>query len=343
MKRNYRTEIEAALAGNAPPITPLTFYDALFPKGFNPSKLQAKGLSICARRDVVRKVTPNVKMKTVTEPDGAIRTHYETLIGNLTFLCRPAVLGMPMVEHPIKKRDDYRIAKFIVEDAVYEPVYERFLAEDRKVGDSGKAIGHTCYEPMLDIQIVWVGQEQFCYELADNRDAVMDLHESLVQNHLKMYDVVARGPAEWVLYGGNVVPEMLGVDIIRDCVCPAWNRFAERLHEKGKKIGVHLDANNRLILDIVRNSGLDFVEAFTPPPDCNVSVAEARAAWPGKILWINFPSSVHLATDEVIRKVTQDILKQAGDRRGFLMGITEDIPPEHIERSLSVILDTLRG
>jgi len=84
------------------------------------------------------------------------------------------------------------------------------------------------------------------------------------------------------------------------------------------------------------------VEAFTPPPDCTVSVAQARAAWPAKRLWINFPSSAHLEPEEDIRQATLEIVRQAGDRKGFLMGVTEDIPAQHIERSISVIIETLR-
>ena len=196
----------------------------------------------------------------------------------------------------------------LCEDARYEPDYDTFLAECARIGNAGKVIAETCYEPLLDVEVNWLGQERFCYEVADNDDAVMELHEALAENHKKMYEVVAASPADYVLYGGNVVPEMLGPDRVRDYVCPCWNAFADRLHERGKKIGVHLDANNRLILDVVRNSKLDFVEAFTPPPDCNVSVAEARAAWPGKRLWINFPSSVHIQSEDTIREATLEIV-----------------------------------
>jgi hypothetical protein len=129
---------------------------------------------------------------------------------------------------------------------------------------------------------------------------------------------------------------------VRDYVAPCWNAFADRLHERGKRLGDHLDANNLLIMDVVRASHLDFVEAFTPPPDCNVSVGQARAAWPGKRLWINFPSSVHIQSEETIREATLEIVHQAGDRKGFLMGVTEDVPAEHIERSVTAILNTLR-
>jgi hypothetical protein len=341
--RNYQEEIEFALAGGAPEYVPFTFYDILLPAGFDASPLLAKGMSICGRKFVYRKIMPNVKVTEVKQPDGGVRTYYDTPCGTLTSLERQAACGIATLEHPIKTRDDYRIAKFIVNDTRYEPDYENFLAEQTKIGNTGKIVATTCYEPLLAIQIRWVGQERFCYEIMDNESCVMELHEALVANHRAMYDVVAASPADYAGYGGNIVPEMLGPDRIRDCVLPCWNAFAERLHDKGKKLGEHLDDKNRLILDVVRDSQLDYVEAFTPPPDCNVSVAEARNAWPGKTLWINFPSSVHLQPDETIRQTTLDIVEQAGDRKGFLMGVTEDVPREHIARSVSVILETLQS
>ena len=340
--RNHREEIELALAGGAPDCVPFTFYDHLFPPGFDPARLQARGMAICARRTVYRKVTPNVKVTTIEESDGRVRTIYETPVGTVAALHRRAALALAPVEHPIKTRDDYRVAKFIVRDACYEPDYDHFLAERERLGNAGKVIAETCYEPLLEIEVNWLGQERFCFELADNLDAVMELHAALAENHQKMYEVVAPSPADYVLYGGNVVPEILGPERVRDFVGPCWNAFADRLHEHGKRLGDHLDANNRLIVDVVGASRLDFVEAFTPPPDCDLSVAEARAAWPGKRLWINFPSSVHLQSAETIREATLEIVRQAGDRRGFLMGVTEDVPREHIERSVTVILDTLR-
>jgi len=340
--RNHREEIEFALAGGAPPIVPFSFYDHIFPPGFDPAPLQARGMAICARRMVYRKYTPNIKVTKVDEGQGRVRTIYETPLGTLTALHRIAALALTPVEHPIKKRDDYRAALFIVQDACYEPTYDYFLAEGAMLGNAGKLIAETCYEPLLDIEVNWLGQEQFCYEVADNYDAVLELHHALAENHKKMYNVVAASPADYILYGGNVVPEILGPGRVREFILPCWNAFADRVHEEGKKLGDHLDANNLLIMDVVRESHLDFVEAFTPPPDCNVSVAEARAAWPEKRLWTNFPSSVHLQSEETIREATLEIVKQAGDRKGFLMGVTEDVPAEHIERSVTVILNTLR-
>lgn len=339
--RNLREDIELALAGGAPERMPFTYYDLLTPPGFDLAPLQARGLAICARRPVWRKTYRDVEIRHAKEPDGSVRTIYTTPVGSISARYRPAAQGEAPIEHPIKSRDDYPVARFIVEHTAYEPCYDEFRQEITSLGDAGKVIAHTCYEPLLDLQIVWIGQEQFCYELVDNEDAVMELHAALCRNHLAMYEVTARSPADYVLYGGNVVPVMLGPDRVRDLVVPCWNAFADRLHAAGRKIGCHLDADNSLILDTVGASGLDFVEAFTPTPDCSVSVAAARAAWPGKRLWVNFPSSVHLQSTEHIRTATREILEQAGDRCGVLMGVTEDVPVERMNDSLGAILDVL--
>lgn len=341
MSRNLRQEVEQALAGGAPERMPFTYYDLLTPPGFDLAPLQARGLAICARRAVWRKTYAGVDVREVAEADGSVLTIYTTPVGTLTARHRAAAQGAAPMEHPIKSRDDYRIARFIVEHTRYEPCYDAFSGAVRALGDAGKVIAHTCYEPLLDIQIAWIGQEQFCYELADNEDAVLELHEALRLSHRAMYDVVAGSPADYVLYGGNVVPVMLGPERVRDLVAPCWNAFGDRLHEAGKKIGCHLDADNSLILDMVGASGLDFVEAFTPPPDCPVSVAEARAAWPMKRLWLNFPSSVHLQSPGCIRAATREILEQAGDRRGVLLGVTEDVPVERMLPSFHAILDVV--
>ena len=61
--RNHREEIELALAGGAPDCVPFTFYDLIFPEGFDPAPLQSKGMALCARRTVYRKVAPNVRCR----------------------------------------------------------------------------------------------------------------------------------------------------------------------------------------------------------------------------------------------------------------------------------------
>ncbi len=341
--RNYRNEIESALRGERPNHVPFSFYDVLLPHGLDVTDLQARGMSICARRPVVRPVMPDVSVKEIDEGGGRRRTVYVTPVGTLTEVWQEAGYGsLTPVEHLIKRRNDYRAAEFMVRNTRYEPLYDEFLRERERIGDTGYAMGHSGYSPLEGIQITWLGQEQFCYEIHDNEDALMGLYEALVSSHKTMYRLIAVGPAEVCLHAGNIVPAMLGPDRIRNFILPCLQEFSGLMEENGKKLGSHMDADNRLIMDVLADSGLHLVEAFTPPPDCSVSVAEARKAWPGKLLWVNFPASVLVGQEDQIRRVTREILEQAGDRRGFLMGVTEDVPATHLVSSLSIVLDTLR-
>jgi uroporphyrinogen-III decarboxylase len=340
--RNYQSEIESALRGEAPGFVPFSFYDVLLPRGLDVTPLQARGMSICARRHVVRTVMPDVRVQHIDEGKGRQRTVYVTPVGTLTEAWQEAAYGsLSPVEHLIKSKEDYRAAEFMVKNTRYEPVYEEFLLERKRIGESGYTMAHSGYSPLEGIQIMWLGQERFCYEIMDNEDAVMGLYAAMVSSHKAMYELIAAGPAEVCLYGGNIVPSMLGPDRIRDLVLPCVREFAGRMEERGKKLGCHLDADNRLIMNVLADSNLHLVEAFTPPPDCSVSVEEARRMWPHKLLWVNFPASVLIGPEEQIRQVTNMILEQAGGREGFLMGITEDVPREHLLSSLSIVLDVL--
>jgi hypothetical protein len=73
-----------------------------------------------------------------------------------------------------------------------------------------------------------------------------------------------------------------------------------------------------------------------------MTVEEARRRWPDKILWINFPSPVHLEPPERIRACVREILRAAAPGKQFLFGITEDIPDGVWDGSLPAISATLQ-
>ena len=87
----------------------------------------------------------------------------------------------------------------------------------------------------------------------------------------------------------------------------------------------------------IADSKLDYIEAFTPSPDTDMSLAEARKIWRGKTLWINFPSSVHLASIEIIEETTKRLLYEAAPGDRFLIGITEDVPENRWQESFCAI------
>jgi hypothetical protein len=217
------------------------------------------------------------------------------------------------------------------------PAYEGFLRKQEEMGEDAIMRAGLPYDPLQEIIYSFMRVETFAIEWAERRDEVLALYDALVEDRRQMYEIVAESPAGHANYGGNVSPEVVGLERFERYILPHFDEFADIMHDHGKLMGVHMDANNRLFAPALARSRMDYVEAFTPPPDCDLSVAEARAAWPGKVLWINFPSSVFLGTDEHIEEVTRDILYEAAPGNGFIVGITEDMPPHRWRPGMQAI------
>jgi hypothetical protein len=148
-------------------------------------------------------------------------------------------------------------------------------------------------------------------------------------------------PSIYANYGGNVTPEIIGLENFEQYYVPHYNEAAEVMHKHGKLIGCHFDANCRLLAKAIAQTNLDYIEAFTPAPDTDMTLGDARQAWPDKVLWLNFPSSVHLRSDAEIEQTTVDLLNQVETVDGLLMGIMEDIPAHRWQKSCRAIMDGL--
>jgi len=122
---------------------------------------------------------------------------------------------------------------------------------------------------------------------------------------------------------------------------PNYEEAAETLHRRGKLLGTHLDADNSLIMDDVAATRLDYIEAYDP--SMGTSVLDAARAWPDKVVWINWPSAYQLEPPERIRSRTVDLIAEGRACRGFIIGITEDIPEDRWQAHLNAIMEGIES
>jgi hypothetical protein len=123
---------------------------------------------------------------------------------------------------------------------------------------------------------------------------------------------------------------------------PEYRKLKAKLGGSGKKLAVHMDGRLQSLMKEIGMAEFDILEAMTPSPMGDVSVKEAREAWPDKALWINFTSSIHIEPPKVIEAHTLQLLQEAEGKRGFAISVTEDAPVEALERSLAVISRVLQ-
>jgi hypothetical protein len=341
-----RQRVEIALNGGYADRVPFTMYESKIPRCAVERQLRNRGMCI-VKRDVPAYHThrPNViGTQQVYWEDGRemVRTIYQTPVGTLSTLVEPAGFTSWVHEKLFKTPDDYKAMLYFIRDQRFEPNYQAFADAQRAFGDDAIFRAGLQLEPLqLLISGDWMDMQDFCIQWMENRDEILKLYDANVEQHRKLYPIVAQSPALITNYGGNVTPEIIGLENFEKYFVPHYNEAAEVMHRHGKLLGCHFDANCRLLSRAIASTDLDYIEAFTPAPGTDMTLAEARAAWPDKVLWVNFPSAVHLESDEVVRDTTIDLVKQAGSPNGLLMAITEDIPPHRWQDSCRALMDGL--
>jgi hypothetical protein len=74
-----------------------------------------------------------------------------------------------------------------------------------------------------------------------------------------------------------------------------------------------------------------------------MSLEEALEAWPDKVIWINFPSSLHLASLERIREETRRYMELWRSTNRVIVGITEDVPAHRWQENFLAINEVING
>jgi len=343
-----RQRVEAVLLGKGPDRVPFTVYESKLPQCSVERQLRNEGLCIMNRLyPGFRTVTPNCTIESHSFVDSATgksltRTVTHTPKGDLVQVNEPAGFTTWRHQLPFQGPEDYDKLIALADDTQYEPDYESVEKARLLLGDDVFLRGGMGYSPLQSIIYDYMGVETFCIEWAERRDKVLRLYEALTERDRRCYKVLADGPHWLCQYGGNVSPEVVGRERFEKYIIPHYNEFAEILHERGKMLLVHLDANCGLLKDLIAESGIDVIEAFTPAPDTDMTMAEARQAWPDKIIWINFPSSVHLGGEQLIYETTCRLIDEDAGSQKLLIGITEDVPEDRWQESFLTISRAIR-
>ena len=341
-----KDRVLTALRGGCSDKVPFTIYESKIPQSEVEREMRNNGLCIINRQvPVFRTLTPNVKTKKETYFENGktlTKTWYETPVGTVSRLEEAAGFTSWQHEKLFKSVDDYKTILFMIEDERYVPTYEQFVdAEKRGGGDFVFRAGFGL-EPMQSlISGVIMDMQTWCIEWMDNRDEVEKLYQAQVEKRRERYPIVADSPALHANYGGNVTPEIIGLETFNEYYIQHYNEACEVMHKKGKLVGCHFDGNCMLLSESIAKTDLDYIEAFTPAPDTDMTLRDAREAWPNKALWLNFPSSVHLKPDKEVADTTVSLLNELNSMDGIIMGITEDIPQERWQNSCKAIMDGL--
>ena len=342
-----RERLIAALKGETPDRIPFSCYHSIVPQSEAVRReLFELGLVSLNRLPPFRFCYRNVEFiqEDKTENGEPVRVKtFKTPVGVIwqENVFDPGYHSEWPVKHYVTKPEDYDILEYVFRDEYYEPDLEGFLAADREYGPNSLAIPRAADPPYQELWRRFTGLERFCFDLNDHPGKIASIFEAMDDRRRRMWEIAATIPCDFCCSGGNISEDMVGPSVFKKYVATHLAEEARIMHKAGKRTMNHMDGRLRILLDAIGDSDVDIVEAFTPPPNGNLSVTDARKRWKGKVLSINFPSSVHLSDNRTIRETTLSLLDEAAPGNGFVVGITEDVPAFVIERSFRTIAETL--
>lgn len=336
-----RERVHAVLEGDMPDRLPLLIYSGHLPRGAFERRMRNMGLGLDVRCTVYRSHTPNVRNETRTVGDYT-DTEIITPVGRLNSRRRINLKfqltgGSWVVKHPVASPEDMEVMEFVIQDTVYEPQYDDYRQLEGELGGDGVVTVGAPYTPLMQVIVGYMGFKNFAFAYRRDRKAVERILDVLDRKYLELYRIIAESPAEIVRIGDNIDELMVPAHLFERHCLPYYNKYARILKRAGKKAISHMDGRLKSLKALIGATELDAIEAFTPPPMGNLPIAEAREAWRGKALWLNFPETVLLQPAEEIRKYTLELMREMGNGAGYIIGITEDIHPDHYRKAMETL------
>jgi len=339
-----RERILLSAAGKRPDRVPVTAYGGLVPRGEQERALRQAGLGLVAIARAHQVEMEGVHVEhSQFERDGHTyhRQLFRTPAGEISSIGRlePACGSLYKLEHFIKGPSDYDVLAYIWEHTRFRADYEDLIRERRTLGEDGVVMTSIDRVPFQKLMVEFAGVERIAIDLHERPGLLEELFALWARRQRELCDIAAASPAELVWVPDNITGEVVGAARFARYCAPRYAEYAGILSSAGKRMVVHMDGKLGRLKDAIASCEVHVVEAFTPPPDGDLSVAEARKLWPNTVLWLNFPSSVHLRSPDLVAAVTRSLLREAGDPKGFLIGITENVPAGVWARSFRAILE----
>lgn len=221
-----------------------------------------------------RRIEPERETHHSDDPDGTRRTVVRTEWGELVSCQRR---GHP-TKHPIETVDDVRVARRMWEGTHYEP-----LADDGSharleavIGDDGLYVPTLAPSPVQQLLELDMGLIAFYGLLQDYPREVEGLLEAMQAARRQEWEIVARhSPAPALMAVENTSSTMISPAMYRRYSLPQLREVVDTCHAHGKLAIFHMCGLLLNLLPVIRETGLDGINALTPPPHGDTTIEQA--------------------------------------------------------------------
>jgi hypothetical protein len=299
------------------------------------------GLGVTWHQSTFSVTHHNVEYKDETHTDGGSEVRRFTQVTPVGEIHATWVDGWHR-KYLLETPEDYRVMTYIAEHTTFAPAYEEYLAFEAALPPYAVALPILGRTPLQTILVDYVGLENFGWHLFEYEEALMSLYNALLDNFRRITEVVAQGPGFFVSNLENFTAETLGPRRYERFLMPVYEECFAMLHEAGKIVGSHYDGKTASCKSQIARAPIDLIESFTPPPEGDMTLHEARVAWPDKLLWSNLNVALYdLPPEELKNVVLARVAEGSPEGTQLAFEVSEHIPVNW-KRSIPVVLEALK-
>jgi hypothetical protein len=279
-----------------------------------------------ARVDAIEVTYPNVEVEERREGDEITRT-YRTPARDLTLRARMMPeIGVEMeYQHLLRDVEDLRAYQFLYEDAVYTPRYDYVQSRLAAMGEAGLYSIFGPPTPLLDVIMFQIRLPNVYFFLDDHPEEMEALLATMHRRNCEYYELAASGPGEVVRSFEDTSTTLLSPDLYRRYCLRQLQDYRDICHAHGKLFVPHMCGLLKGVLPELAATGLDGIEAVTPPPlgDCPIGLAREQLGPNITLIGGLDPTQFVGATPDKTRAMLLDYLSQIGDGRRMVLGHEE--------------------
>jgi hypothetical protein len=322
----FRENLIAVLRGQASDKILFAPYDNLVPRGLFERRMRNRGMGLLKRVDEIWAYTPGVVQEISTAIDGT-RITYRTPVGSVSTLWKGRVgriddRGEVQAAWLIKAAQDFDPVLHMVRHTAFEADYNQFLDASRDLGQDGLVRGTGPWPP-YDTLPEYFGLVNWAYFQKDHPERMEALYQALDEQEARRFPLILDSPSEFISFGS--LNGFYGPKDFERYTLPFYQTYVPLLKARGKICGLHAhNSNLRVFKDLLRDTGVQVIEAYTPPPISDLSLPDARQAWGDEtIIWVNFPETIFWSGKGETYHYTLDLLESDPCPEHLVIGMTE--------------------
>jgi len=272
--------------------------------------------------------------------DGRSITEYHTSRGTVRAVMRTSETlerqGLPgrLEEYLLKQPRDYRVWEYVLEHTVWKPRYDAYRTYDEEIGDEGLPMVRGGDVPLHEFAQALAGYENAFFQLADYPEEVEHLLEVMhVVQRERHWPVMADSPVRLFLHGLHLSSQFTPPHLFERYITPYYRELMPYMHEHGKYVAMHADADTSQILGHIEEAGWDMVECFTTAPMVPLTMEQARDEWGTRIvIWGGIPSNLLAPSvpEEEFRAYMQRLLDIIAPGDAFILGVADNVMPDSV-------------